>query len=331
MRFKHILVAAIMLGVAAHAAAQDIHFSQPDVNPILFNPAYSGFFSGSGRFAVTYRNQWASVTQAFQTIAANGEYALSRRRYQRDGVSLGAAFFSDRAGTLNYGTTAATAVLSYYKSLNRYNNNFLSCGLSLGFAQSGFDPAQALMRDDEAFARATLLYPLFGLGVAWFCQPHEHFYIKTALSGQNLNRPALSYTGEAPLGEHPAYLERRYNMYLRAEYRVAPSLAVQPLLAVQMQRNNSEVVVGTDMKWYLAELVGKGAAVSAGVAVRHADAIIFSLTTEWTSLLFSFAYDSNFSKLVPASHGVGAFEASLVYHLSRSERVKRKALPCPII
>ena len=206
---KYILVAA-MLGVAVHASAQDIHFSQPDVNPILFNPAYSGFFSGSGRFAVTYRNQWASVTQAFQTIAANGEYALSRRRYQRDGVSIGAAFFSDRAGTLNYGTTAATAVLSYYKSLNRYNNNFLSAGLSLGFAQSGFDPAQALMRDDEAFARATLLYPLFGLGVAWFYQPHEHFYIKTALSGQNLNRPALSYTGEADLGEHPAYLERRY-------------------------------------------------------------------------------------------------------------------------
>ena len=80
------------------AKAQDIHFSMLDLDPLLFNPAYSGFFDGVGRFGVIYRNQWASVTTPFQTISATAELSLTRSKRNHNGLSIGAWVSNDRAG-----------------------------------------------------------------------------------------------------------------------------------------------------------------------------------------------------------------------------------------
>ena len=85
-------------------AGQDIHFSQVDADPVLLNPAYAGFYQGTGRFGVVYRNQWASVSIPYQTVAVTGEAALWRGG-TRSGLSVGATVFNDDAGTLSYGTT----------------------------------------------------------------------------------------------------------------------------------------------------------------------------------------------------------------------------------
>ena len=87
--------------------AQDIHFSFLDLDPLLFNPAYSGFFDGQGRFGAVYRNQWASVTIPFQTISVSGELSLMRSKRNKNGLSAGLWVSADRAGDLDYGSTSA--------------------------------------------------------------------------------------------------------------------------------------------------------------------------------------------------------------------------------
>ena len=67
-----------MLLLAVVGQGQDIHFSQVDADPVLLNPAYSGFYEGVGRFGMVYRNQWASVSIPYQTLAVSGEMALWR-------------------------------------------------------------------------------------------------------------------------------------------------------------------------------------------------------------------------------------------------------------
>ena len=54
-----------------------------DLDPLLFNPAYSGFFDATARFGAVYRNQWASVSIPFQTVTATAEMALLRSELQR--------------------------------------------------------------------------------------------------------------------------------------------------------------------------------------------------------------------------------------------------------
>ena len=58
------------------AIGQDLHFSQIFETPLLRNPALAGLFSGDVRVQSVYRSQWNSVTDAYSTVSANGEYKL---------------------------------------------------------------------------------------------------------------------------------------------------------------------------------------------------------------------------------------------------------------
>lgn len=315
-------IMAALLG-AWMCAAQDIHFSQVDADPVLLNPAYSGFYEGLGRFGVVYRNQWASVSVPFSTLAASGEMAVWRGGGRR-GLSVGGTLFADKAGTLNYGTVSGHLSTAYYQALNRSGSSVLSVGVEVGWAQSGFDPSQAEMEEaGEGFEVRKVQYPLLAAGLAWYWQPTPDFHIKAGLSLRNLNRPNISYM---KLDE--TYLARRYSLFARAEYRCWQSISLLPVLMSQVQGKHREVVFGGDVKWYIEEGGSREVSLRAGVAMRAADALIANLMLEYNSLLFTFSYDANISGLAVASGGMGAFEAGLVYRLAKGNK-KTKALKCP--
>ena len=307
--------------------AQDIHFSQIDVNTVIYNPAYTGFFDGGSRFGVAYRNQWSTVSRAFQTVAATAEVALSRRRFYRDGLSLGVMLYNDRAGTLQYGTTAGSLALSYFKALGLNGNNFISLALQAGGGQAGFNTAEIDMDDPSDIITTTSAnFISLAAGAAWFYQPNDDLYFKLAIAGHNLNRPNISYSYMSD-----AYIERRISLYSRAEYRAWSNLSLLPLIATMYQRNYRETMLGCDFKWYLSESSGSILNISAGLHYRWRDAAIIELVAEYNSFTFAFTYDANFSKLTPASNTVGAFELGIVYHANTTKRIKRKALPCPVM
>ena len=315
-------IMAALLG-AWMCAAQDIHFSQVDADPVLLNPAYSGFYEGLGRFGVVYRNQWASVSVPFSTLAASGEMAVWRGGGRR-GLSVGGTLFADKAGTLNYGTVSGHLSTAYYQALNRSGSSVLSVGVEVGWAQSGFDPSQAEMEEaGEGFEVRKVHYPLLAAGLAWYWQPTPDFHLKAGLSLRNFNRPNISYM---KLDE--TYLARRYSLFARAEYRCWQSISLLPVLMTQVQGKHREVVFGGDVKWYIEEGGSREVSLRAGVAMRAADALIANLMLEYNSLLFTFSYDANISGLAVASGGMGAFEAGLVYRLAKGNK-KTKALKCP--
>ena len=302
---------------------QDIHFSQVDAEPLLLNPAYAGFFDGAGRFGVIYRNQWATVSIPFQTFALAGEIALWRSSSNMSGLSMGATFFNDHAGTLHYGTTSGHLSLAYFRSLSRNRNNFLSVGLDAGYAQSGFDPSMAQMEDpSELFVTQHNSYPLLAAGIAWYYQPSGDFHTRIGFSIRNINRPNISY-----LQLDDTYLERRYSLTMRAEYRHWQTWSLMPVMMFQHQGNNTEWVYGADLKWYLEEGGSHETSLRAGIAFRHADAFIANILMEYDAFLFNFCYDANISGLASASNTIGAFEVAIVYRMSKGKK-KTKALKC---
>ena len=308
-------------------SAQDIHFSQIDVNPVIYNPAYAGFFDGGLRLGLAYRNQWATVSHAFQTVAATAECSLMRRRYYRDGLSLGMILYNDRAGTLQYGSTAGNIALSYFKALGNQGNNFISLALQGGGGQAGFNTADIDMQDpSDLIATTSATFITVAAGIAWFYQPNDDLYFKLSLGGHNLNRPNISYSSMTD-----AFLERRYNVYARAEYRAWSNVSLLPLAICMIQNNYSETMFGCDVKWYLSESSGHILALSGGLHYRWRDAALVELTAEWNSFTFALTYDANISKLTPASNSIGSFELGIVYHANTNKRVKRKALPCPVM
>lgn len=315
-----------MLALSRLSCGQDIHFTQLDVNPVLYNPAYCGFFDGTGRFGLAYRNQWATVSIPFQTIAATGEVSLSRSRYHRNGFNIGFVAYSDRAGSLSYGSTSGTLMLSYFKAFGR-NSTLLSIGIEGGYGRTGYDISNAIFQDPgDELALYHVNIPTMGAGVALFVQPNDLYHIKFGFSAHNLNRPNISY-----MGLDDTYLERRYNFYGRAEYRAWPNVALQPLAACQLQKNNTEVLTGMDAKWFLNESANDYLTLSWGLHYRWLDALLLAFTIEYNSFVLALNYDANLSKLTPASYSVGAFEFQLIYRLINQGKISHKALPCPII
>lgn len=307
--------------------AQDIHFSQIDVNPVIYNPAYTGFYDNGIRFGAVYRNQWASVSRAFQTVAATAECSLMRRRYYRDGLSLGVMLYNDRAGTLQYGSTAANLSLAYFKAIGNKGNNFISLGLQAGGGQTGFNTAEIDLEDPSDIIQTTsTTFFTISAGAAWFWQPNDDLYFKIALAGHNLNRPNISYANMTD-----AYIERRASTYLRAEYRAWSDISLLPLAAFMLQKNYREAMVGCDVKWYVSESAGNNLSFSGGIHYRWRDAALVELTAEWNSFIFALTYDANISKLTPASKSIGSFEIGIIYRTHAHKPIKRKALPCPII
>ncbi len=325
--FRIAIILFFLLPLPSPLFAQDIHFSQLDVNPILNNPAYAGFFDGIGRAGISYRSQWASVSKHFQTIAASAELSLLRRRYNRDGLSASVFFYNDRAGTLHYGTTAGNFILSYYKVLGSQNSTFLSVAAEVGIGQSGFTTDDILFSDpsEDITTTNTDFYTL-GVGLAWFHQPSDDFYIKVGASGRNLNRPNISY-----LQLDSTYLERKLSIYSRAEYRAWANVSIMPVVGIMAQKKYREILFGADAKWYLAESSSRLLTFSGGIHYRWRDAATIELAMEYNAWIFALSYDANLSRLTPASKTVGAMELGIVYRIQKQKQVRRKAMPCPIM
>lgn len=295
-----------------------------DLDPLLFNPAYSGFFDGTGRFGVIYRNQWASVSTPFQTLTATAEFSIAHSTRNRNGLSAGLWLTTDRAGTLDYGASTANLILSYFQALGN-GDNLLSLGLEGGVGQVGFNLNRIELIDgNETFPSTHAFYPTLGAGAAWFSQWSERFYTKTGFSLRNINEPEVSYleTGDSRLA-------RRWNLYLRGEWRTGRMLGVLPVVGYQRQGNFSELVYGCDVRWYLNERPRNYLVLSAGLTGRHADAASINMAVLWHEWTFAFSYDANLSRLAEASHTLGAFELGVLYMIGKKDK-QHSAMPCPI-
>lgn len=323
-RLKTILLVLLLpFGVVR---AQDIHFSQVDANPLLLNPAYTGFFEGNGRFGTCYRTQWGSVTNPYQTWAVTAEVALHRSRERHSGISLGLFAFNDQAGALSYGSRSANLSLGYFKSIDKRGLNIISCGIEGGIGQNGFSTANLDLYDpSETIHHPSVVYPLLAAGAAWFSQPRDNLTAKVGFSARNLNRPNISY-----LGLDEVYLHTKWNLYSRLEYRYWPDVVLMPLALLQIQHNSRELLLGIDFKWIVDDGYRRLFSLIAGLTARQGDALLVNLGAEYNSFVFTFCYDINYSKLAAASHTIGSFELGLIYRFVKDKRSRNKALSCPV-
>ena len=66
---KYLFVIAIF--ISSLTFGQDVHFSQLQETPLWLNPANAGFMNGYFRAIANYRNQWATMGNAYQTMAVS--------------------------------------------------------------------------------------------------------------------------------------------------------------------------------------------------------------------------------------------------------------------
>ena len=338
---KYLLIIAASL--ATTLFAQDIHFSQIQESPLWLNPANAGFFNGYFRAIANYRNQWASMGNAFQTMAISVDGAALKTRKKKSYLGVGLFIFNDKAGVAKIGSTqvqfhlnaiiktskksklAGAAYLGYIQSKANYS------ALTFGNQYTGKEIDKGLASGE------TVNYNSFvsmdaGVGVNYeFSSANidmvrdDIFSIKIGGAVHHINKPVQRFSSGSDY-----QLPMRFVGNIQMRYDIKETkLSLLPSVIYLRQGTASEINIGTFLRYRFknaTKITGvlSESGLNIGVYYRVKDAIIPQINLDMGKYAIGVSYDYNFSKYNQVSRGNGGFEIYLKFVSLDDALFKRK-------
>jgi type IX secretion system PorP/SprF family membrane protein len=332
-----------VVAIPGFLSAQDVHFSQMEAAPMNLNPALAGANSPM-QGIVSYRSQWNSVADPFNTIAASFDMRFNESQFQKKGIMAGGlSFFNDASGDNRISTTSASLNLAYHLMLDRsnmlglgiygaYGQRSLNAGNGMWASQyngSTYDPAAS---SGEAFANSSFSYMDAGAGLLYTYSTGEGYMtqnndtrINAGVAFFHVNNPNYSFIEAA---NETLYM--RYSVFANGIISLSNSHgALVPGVYFNRQKSAMEILYGTYYRYTITEgshFTGrnKPAHISIGLFHRWGDAIIPKFMLEWYTMSLGFAYDVNISSLSTASNARGGMEFFLRYTMESGGVSKSK-------
>jgi type IX secretion system PorP/SprF family membrane protein len=333
----------ILLGfaLALNTNAQDIHFSQFYFSPVAINPANTGNFDGSVRFTTSYKNQWQSIANPYKSIFSSLDFVTSKQK-----LGIGISFFNDKAGKSEYALTLADFAISYNVKFNQEHHVIM--GLQYGFGQrkiqssdlkwdnqyngNVYDAALPTGETNTATSQ-DYSYMDFSAGTVWnyavkatgfksstgvavfhLNQPKEAFYIADKLDMKLI----VHHSSRIRINAAPVYLEPQVLIaYQGPHYEINAGGLVRYAIALKSSSFSNFNRVASGRKTRGQSSKKSSIDIFGGGQFRYRDAFIAVLGFELSeSLLLSYSYDINVSKLRVASNSKGGSEIALGYKLA---------------
>ena len=336
------LAAAFVLSVSGPAVyAQDIHFTQFDMAPMVINPAFTGEFDGRVRVSAIYRNQWASVTVPYVTYGAALDMPLILEN-NGDRLAAGLQLYKDQAGDGNLSNFTGLVSIAYHKAFGE--NSEVSVGLQGGYAQKSIDLSKLYFGDEwlnGAFVPATsqeyrlgignsVNYYLVNAGIA-YSHRSANGNVSFTLGGaaNNINQPNddIEKKQNSQTG-----LDMRYTGELGINLKAGPRLTLRPAVLYQNQATASELIAGNEFLYQVGGMPGYSdfsTAVFLGGWWRSGDAAMITAGVEFKGFRIGASYDYNISSLNTSSNGNGGFEIGIRYIAPYSSKFAgRRTIPC---
>jgi len=334
-------IAAALALTAPVGYAQDIHFTQFDMAPMVINPAFTGMFYGKVRASAIYRNQWASVTVPYVTLAASVDMPLIIEN-NGDYLSGGLQLYKDQAGDGNLQNFTGMLSVAYHKFFGgEFKGSDLAVGLQGGYANKSIDLSKLYFGDE--FNNATFTpgtsqeyhlgignsvnYYLVNAGVSFSHKASEKFAFTLGVAANNLNQPSDELEKREKTG-----LAMRFTGEIGAEIRAGQRLALRPAVLYQSQAGASEFLAGNEFRYEIGREPGYNnfsTAVFLGGWYRSGDAFMITAGVDLKGLRIGAGYDYNMSTLNTSSNGNGGFEIAVRYIMPHPIRFAGKfTVPC---
>lgn len=309
----------LLLIIGINVNGQGLHFSQYYNAPLLVNPANTGFNPDYDyRIGGNYRNQWASVGNPYRTMSAWGDTKLFTNRFENGWMGLGAALYSDKAGSGNLVSTNAYASVAWHQMIGY--NSLLSGGFSLGLVTKRIDITKLSFDNqwngqffdinvpsNEPFAYSQTSYVDLQVGMNYAYFASDNLYLNAGVSVMHLNTPQESFFSPNVADTR---VNRRYTGFVNASMKIEDRWIVNPNIYVSKMSNAWETVVGFNAN---RDLSGDGAQqLILGVYYRHKDAVIPLVGYQVNDTRFTFNYDATTSNLSSINGARGAYEISIV-------------------
>ena len=302
--------------------AQDLHFSQWFNEPLLTNPANTGFIPDADyRLGANYRNQWSSVmSQPYKTMSIWGDAQVFRGRIQSGWLGLGGAILHDVAGASSLSTTEVYGSVAYHQMLGY--SSLLSIGFNTGWVNKRINNSNLKFPDqfDGKFfdtnvpTSVTIDQPnvnyfdmQVGMNYAYF--PNEKTYVNAGFSVQHINQARESFFITDPVGYNNR-IQPRFIGFLNGSFKTSDMVIVNPMAYYTQQADAHELVAGFNVQYNLSgdgdqQLIG-------GLYYRPSDAIIPMVGFIYKSIRLMFTYDVTTSSLKQYNNGNGAWEFAVI-------------------
>ena len=320
------------------STAQDIHFSQYNMSPLIVNPALAGNEQDI-RFNINYRDQWKNINAPYKTFASSADLRLKSKRKSAGKWIGGIQFFSDEAGDAKMRTLYGKLITGYQIKLGKKSN--LSAAISGGFGQRSirFDQLQwgaqydgknydANQPTGETTLGQSNGFLDFGLGAVYtYRSDQQHmtsnnaFSFQAGVSVDHIAKPAYSFNAFSE-----DRLSRKWMLFANSSLGLMNSnIDLQPAIYFIKQGISEELILGTKINYTLTEssnITGyiKEMSLALGAFYRNKDAIILHTVFNWNKYTIGLNYDINVSELSSTTNRTGGLELALQFVLPDSQR-----------
>ena len=320
-----------------NASAQDVHFSQFSMSPMLLNPSLAGMSQGDYRIYANFRTQWNTVSggSVYRTFAGGGDVALGRPTRFNSFAGLGVSFFSDQAGAAGFQSNRVDLTFAYHFVISKRKLSTLSFGIQGGFNHIGFDPGKATYDFDydqstgvvntnqkETFARTKVYFGDIGAGIFYNANISKGSNIYLGLGFNHINQPNISfYKANNGAGYGDEKLHMKFTAHGGATVQIKEKFWMIPNFFFMLQGPAQQYNVGSLFKMQMGNKVLSRTFFYLGAQVRLTNSMVYPMTDaviihtrlDYKALTIGLSYDVNVSKLMPATSSFGAPEISIVF------------------
>ncbi len=338
----HTLLLALLVFTAG---AQDPHLTQFYMSPLYLNPALTGAFAGNYRITGLFRGQWGEVLRSeavpmYRTYPFSVDFRTNKGFAKGDAFGFGASFLGDQAGESKFGYNVAGLAVSYHKTLNPHNSNYLALGFSSQIYQQTIDYTNlqwgsqwdasiggynALLPSNEFYVDNKKLYWDVNAGLLWYMAlgRRHRSDVYVGFSAYHINRPAISL-----LGDHSVRLNIKYVGTGGIRIPLKGRFDLQPKFIVLAQGQSIETMLAADIRILFDESEPQGNNFRFGAMFRmvggdHSapwrdkrltpESVALTAGVEWNHINLGVAYDINVSQLISGTQSRGGFEVGLTY------------------
>lgn len=333
----------VVLFISSLSYSQDVHFSQIQECPLWLNPANAGFMNGYFRAVANYRNQWAAMGNAYQTMALSVDASTLKTKKGKAYLGMGLFVFNDRAGVAKMGSTQAQIHLNAIIKTSKKSK--LGGAVYLGFNQNSANYAALTYESQyngkeidntlgtgEAVTYASFINSDVGVGLNYeFSSANidmlrdDIFSLKIGGAVHHLNQPVQKFASGSTYK-----LPMRFvgNVQSRIDIK-GTKVAILPSVIFLSQGTASEITVGTHVRYRFKNPtkvtgVKSETGLNIGVYYRVGDAIIPQINVDLGKYAVGVAYDLNISKYKMVSNYQGGFEIYFKFMTLDDALFKRK-------
>ena len=341
IRMRIILILLVFLTLSGlKLNAQDLHFSQWFNEPLLTNPANTGFIPDADyRLGANYRNQWSTVmSQPYRTMSVWGDAQVYRNRFENGWLGLGGAVLHDVAGASSLSATQVYLSVAYHQMLGY--SSLLSAGFNTGWVNKQINNANLKFPDqfDGKFFdnniptsvtidKPNINYFDMQIGINYAYFPDSKTYVNAGFSVQHINTLEESFFNSNPAG-YDDRIPMRFIAFLNGSFKTSDMVIINPMAYYTVQASAHEFVAGLNAQYNLSgdgeqQLIG-------GLYIRPDDAVIPMVGFIYKSIRLMFTYDVTISSLKQYNNGNGAWEFAIIHpgYYSEYNGDRRQSL-CP--